>query len=156
METLLDPGYLGMFISAFLAATILPFSSDIVYGLMLLGQYDPFWTTVMASLGNWLGGMGSYYLGYFGYWLWIEKYWGVKKQNVMKWQAKVARFGSWPALLSWLPVIGDPIAIALGFFKLNVYKVAVLMLIGKTLRYITMGIIISHFPELRVWFMGGQ
>ncbi len=154
METLLEPGYLGMFFSAFLAATVLPFSSDIIYGLMLLNQYDPFWTTVMASLGNSLGGMSSYFLGYFGYWVFIEKYLQVKKAKVEAWQEKVARFGSWPALITWLPVIGDPIAIALGFFKLNVYKVAVLMLIGKSLRYITIGIIISYFPEMRDWVMG--
>ncbi len=153
MDTLFDIGYLGMFASAFLAATILPFSSDVVYGLMLIGDYDPTLTTVLASMGNWLGGMTSYYLGYFGHWVWIEKYWGLKKGKILKWEEKVRRFGSWPALISWLPVIGDPIAIALGFFRLNVYKVAVLMLIGKTLRYITFGVIIIYFPELRDWLM---
>lgn len=156
METLLEPGYWGMFLSAFLAATVLPFSSDVIYGLMLLSQYDPFWTTVMASLGNWLGGMSSYYLGFLGYWVWIEKYWGVKKAKVEKWENKARKFGAWPALISWLPIIGDPIAIALGFFKLNVYKVAVLMLIGKTLRYLTIGIVIVYFPDLRDWVMAEQ
>ena len=142
-----------MFLSAFLAATILPFSSDVIYGIMLLSNYDPVLTTTMASLGNWLGGMSSYYLGFIGYWAWIEKYWRVKKQKVEEWRAKLARFGSWPALITWLPIIGDPIAIALGFLKLNVYKVAILMLIGKTLRYVTIGLIIIYFPEMRDWFI---
>ena len=153
METLFELGYLGMFLSAFLAATILPFSSDVIYGIMLLSNYDPVLTTTMASLGNWLGGMSSYYLGFIGYWAWIEKYWRVKKQKVEEWRAKLARFGSWPALITWLPIIGDPIAIALGFLKLNVYKVAILMLIGKTLRYVTIGLIIIYFPEMRDWFI---
>ncbi len=153
METLLDPGYWGMFLSAFLAATILPFSSDVIYTIMLLGNYDPFWTTVMASLGNWLGGMSSYALGYLGYWLWIDKYLGVAPVKIEKWMLRLQKFGPWPALLSWLPVVGDPIAIALGFLKLNPYAIAVLMLLGKTLRYVTIGMLILYFPEMRDYFL---
>ena len=153
METLLDPGYWGMFLSAFLAATILPFSSDVIYAIMLLGNYDPFWTTVMASLGNWLGGMSSYALGYLGYWLWIDKYLGVAPVKIEKWMLRLQKFGPWPALLSWLPVVGDPIAIALGFLKLNPYAIAVLMLLGKTLRYVTIGMLILYFPEMRDYFL---
>jgi membrane protein YqaA with SNARE-associated domain len=153
METLLDPGYWGMFLSAFLAATILPFSSDVIYAIMLLGNYDPFWTTVMASLGNWLGGMSSYALGYLGYWLWIDKYLGVAPVNIEKWMLRLQKFGPWPALLSWLPVVGDPIAIALGFLKLNPYAIAGLMLLGKTLRYVTIGMLILYFPEMRDYFL---
>lgn len=153
METLLEPGYWGMFVSAFLAATILPFSSDIIYALMLFGNYDPFWTTFMASIGNWLGGMSSYGLGYLGYWLWVDKYLGVAPEKVELWMQRLRLFGPWPALLSWLPVIGDPIAIALGFLKLKPLPVAILMLIGKTLRYLTIGLIILYFPEMRDFFL---
>jgi membrane protein YqaA with SNARE-associated domain len=153
MENLLEPGYWGMFLSAFLAATILPFSSDIIYAIMLLGNYDPFWTTFMASIGNWLGGMSSYGLGYLGYWLWVDKYLGVTPHKIERWMQRLRRFGPWPALLSWLPVIGDPIAIALGFLKLKPLPVAILMLIGKTLRYVTVGLLILYFPEMRDFFL---
>lgn len=153
MESLLEPGYWGMFIAAFLAATILPFSSDVVYALMLIGDFSPFWTTVMASLGNWIGGMSSYGLGYLGYWLWIDKYLGVPPAKVKGWMEKLSKFGSWPALISWFPIIGDPIAIALGFLKLNPYWVGFLMLIGKSLRYVTIGLVIIYFPEMRDYFL---
>ncbi len=149
MDSLLEPGYWGMLAAAFLAATILPFSSDVIYGLMLIGDYDPVLTTIMASVGNWLGGMTSYGLGYLGYWLWIDKYLGVPPAKVQQWMDKLSRFGAWPALITWLPGIGDPIAIALGFLKLDPYAVSILMLIGKTLRYVTLGVLIHFFPEIR-------
>lgn len=145
--TFYELGYLGLFLGAFLAATILPFSSDVVFALMLYNGYDPTTSLICAVSGNWLGGLSSYALGYLGYWMLLEKYWRIKKEKVEKWRAKLQKFGPWPALITWFPIIGDPIAITMGFLKINIYKVAPLMFIGISLRFTTILILVLQFPD---------
>lgn len=100
MEFLLEYGYIGLFIGAFLAATILPMSSDVLLvGLLAVGA-DPYISVAVATAGNWLGGLTSYWLGRAGKWEWIEKYFKVKRETIEKHQHKVARYGS---LLAFLP-----------------------------------------------------
>ena len=74
MEFLIDYGYIGVFIAAFLAATVLPFSSEVVLtGVLLAGS--SYWPCMIAAtLGNFLGGMSCYWLGMLGKIEWIEKY----------------------------------------------------------------------------------
>lgn len=136
MEFLLDLGYFGLFAGAFLAATILPFSSDFLLLGILAAGGDIVWTVVWASLGNWAGGMFSYYMGYFGKWEWMERWFKVKQQTLEKQKAKIDRWGSALAFLSWLPFVGDLFAIGLGFYRVNAAKVALYMLIGKTARFV--------------------
>lgn len=125
-----------MFLVAFLAATVLPFSSDVVLSAMLVGGYEPYQLVIVAAIGNWLGGMVSYYMGYLGKWEWIEKYLGVRKSKIERYQQFVDRYGSYFGLLTWLPFIGDPLAIALGFSRTRTVPTAIWMLIGKSLRYV--------------------
>ncbi len=131
----MEYGYLSVFLISLLAATVIPFSSDIVVGGMVLYGYDPVLTLIMASLGNWAGGMSSYLLGYIGKWEWIEKYLRVKKDKVMKFSNIMHRYGPYTALVSWLPLLGDTLAVALGLFKVSPWKVSLYMLIGKSGRY---------------------
>ena len=62
MESLAEWGYLGLFISSFLAATIIPLSSELVLSILLANNYDLFASLMVASLGNWLGGISSFIL----------------------------------------------------------------------------------------------
>ena len=66
----------------------------------------------------------------------MERYMGVKHETLVKHKSKIDRFGSLLALLTWLPVVGDVFAIALGFYKVDFKKAAVLMLIGKGARFV--------------------
>lgn len=136
MEWLLDFGYIGLFLGAFLAATILPFSSDFLLLGMLAAGGNIVWTVVWASLGNWAGGMFSYYMGYWGKWEWMERWFKVKRETLEKQQCRIERYGAWLAFLSWLPFVGDIFAIGLGFYKVHTGRVALFMLIGKTLRFV--------------------
>lgn len=136
MELLLEWGYLGLFIGAFLAATIIPFSSDVLLLGMLAAGGGIVPTVLWASLGNWAGGMFSYYMGYYGKWEWVEKWFKVKRETLEKQKAKIDRWGSMLALLSWLPFVGDLFAIGLGFYKVRVVPVALFMLIGKSARFV--------------------
>ena len=81
---LISLGYFGMFLAAFLAATILPFSSEVVFTTLYWQHFSPFWLVFWASLGNILGGMTCYALGLLGKMEWIEKWMKIKKEKVVK------------------------------------------------------------------------
>ena len=129
-------GYLGLFLASFLAATVVPFSSEIIFSAMVFSGLDPWTCVYVATLGNWLGGMTSYYVGLLGKIEWIEKYFHIKKEKMESFAGKIQKHGDWLALFSFVPFIGDVIAVATGFFKCNWWKVAIYMLIGKYLRYV--------------------
>ncbi len=147
MEWLLGLGYTGMFIGAFLAATVLPFSSDVLLIGMLAAGCDVYATVAVAAAGNWLGGLASYGLGWLGRWEWIEKYLKVSRGKLERQKAKVDRYGSGLAFFTWLPFVGDVMAVALGFYKTNPKKTALFMFIGKTVRYILWAVAYFCFSE---------
>lgn len=131
----MDLGLPGLFLASFLAATVLPFSSEALLVLMLQGPWSSLSLWGVASLGNTLGGLTNYGLG-----RWLPegrtlRWFRVDPARGARWQAFVQRYGPWGALLCWLPVAGDPIAIALGLFRARPVPVAVLMFLGKALRY---------------------
>lgn len=127
--------YLILFLSSFLAATIIPFSSE-AHLLYLIGEnHNIYYLLIAASAGNTIGGMSTYLLGHLCKWTWLEKYFRIKQVKVRTYESKIQKYGVWLALLCWLPIVGDVIAVALGLFRLNWKKVLLLMLVGKALRY---------------------
>ncbi len=135
MEWLLDLGYAGLFIGSFLAATIFPFSADVLLVGMLVAGGSPWAVIGIATVGNFIGGLTSYGVGRIGKWEWIVKF-GVKPETLEKQKAKVDKYGAWAALLSWVPFIGDVIAVALGFYRAKFLPSAIFMLIGKFGRFV--------------------
>jgi membrane protein YqaA with SNARE-associated domain len=131
----LEWGYMGLFIASFLSATVVPFSSEAVLAGILLKGGDPILSIGIATLGNTLGGMTSFWIGHLAKWEWIERYLRVSKEKVMEWQPRIARYGSFFAVLSFVPFIGDAIPLALGFFRSNVWLTCFWMALGKFLRY---------------------
>ena len=134
-------GYWGLFFASFAAATILPFSSEALLSLMIYADYNIAACLVIATMGNWLGGMTSYYLGYLGKWSWLEKYMGVKKTKIERFHQRVKNKIPLAAFLCWLPAVGDLIAVSLGFLRAPVIKVALFMLAGKMIRYVIWALI---------------
>lgn len=132
----LELGYFGLFLATFLAATILPFSSEAILAGMLLAGFDPFSCLIVATVGNTLGGMSSYFLGYWGSWSILHRWFKVDENKIERWRANVNKYGSFTALLCWMPVIGDLLAIALGVFRAKMLPVFFFMTLGKTLRYV--------------------
>ena len=141
MEGFVEWGYLGLFIASFLGATIIPFSSEVVFSLLIINGYDIKVSLFVATIGNWLGGLSSYFLGRLGKWETLEKYFKLKKEKIYKFKTKIDKWGSLLAFFCWLPIIGDPIAVSLGFFRTNYILVAVWMFIGKILRYLIWALI---------------
>lgn len=136
METFVEWGYIGLFIASFLGATIIPFSSELVFSLLIIKGYDFNLSLLVATTGNWLGGLSSYFLGRLGKWSTLEKYFRLKKEKIVKFKTNIDKWGSLLAFFCWLPIIGDPIAVGLGFFRTNFLLVAIWMFIGKLIRYI--------------------
>lgn len=150
MEWLIDYGYWGLFVGAFLAATLIPFSSDVqLVALLALGA-NPFIAVFVATLGNWLGGLSSYWVGYIGNWRWIEKYMRVSRQTLLRQQQKVNRYGSVLALMTWFPLVGDVMAVALGFYRVRFVPTALFMLVGKGARFVVWAIIFFYLKPLFV------
>ena len=128
-------GLLGLFIGCFLAATVLPFSSDALYVAVLLATKEPAACLLLGSLGNWLGGVTTYFLRRLARWDWLEKTFKVKPETLEKQKKKIDKYGVWVALLSWVPFIGDVIALALGFYKSPAVWTIILLLVGKFGRF---------------------
>ena len=136
MEFLLSYGYMGMLVAAFLAASILPFSSEaVMVGLQAAGL-DPIFLIVYGTIGNVLGSMFNYTIGRLGKMEWIEKYLHVKKEDLDKAHRFMAGRGAWMGLLSVIPVVGDVITVALGLMRANVVIVGISVTISKLLRYV--------------------
>ncbi|NNC95197.1 MAG: DedA family protein [Chitinophagales bacterium] len=128
-------GYLGLFLSSFLSATVLPLASEAVFGVLILNGFDPVLCTTVATFGNFLGGTTSYFIGRAGNWKWIEKYMGVNEKRVIKSKIYLDKYGAYSALLSWVPILGDILILMLGFFKVKILPVFVYMFVGKLFRY---------------------
>jgi membrane protein YqaA with SNARE-associated domain len=144
MEFLQEWGYIGLFVGAFLSATIIPFSSDVLLVGILAAGGEPLTSFFIATAGNWLGGLTSFGLGWLGKWEWIEKWLKVSKEKLLTQKSKIDKYGPLLALFSWTPFVGDLFAIGLGFYKLNFYKCAFYMLIGKGTRF-AFWIVLFHF-----------
>lgn len=129
--------YLLLFISAFGAATLLPLQSEaVLVGLLMQHQYSVASLIIVASIGNILGSCINWYLG-----LRIErfkdkKWFPVSENNMIKAEKIYQKYGFWSLLLSWLPVIGDPITLIAGLFREKFWRFLLMVFIAKTGRYI--------------------
>lgn len=136
LEFLADYGYWGMFLASFLAATIVPLSSEAVFSLVLYSGAQPVLCWFFATLGNVLGALTCYWIGRLGKIDWIEKYLNipyVKLRSAVDWMHKK---GSFLAIFTFLPIVGDLIAVALGYMRSNFIWVTIFISIGKGLRYL--------------------
>lgn len=135
-QLLIDWGYPGLFISAMLAGSIVPFSSELVLIALVKLGLDPMYCILSASLGNTVGGMSCYYIGYLGKIEWVEKFLKVKHSKIEKMQERLHKRGALMAFFAFLPGIGEVIAIALGFMRSNAYLTLSTMFLGKFIRYV--------------------
>lgn len=141
-------GYLGLFIISFLSATVIPFSSDAIVGVMTGLDYSLFGLWAVASIGNTMGGMTNFFIGKLGKTEWLHKYLKISEKRIEKATGIVKKYSTIAAFFSWLPGIGDALALVLGIFKANVYKVLIFMFIGKSLRYAVIIILVKFGMSL--------
>lgn len=133
---LIDWGYWGMLLAAFLAGSFIPFSSEaVMLGLMAAGL-DPWGLVVYGSIGNILGSMFNYGFGRLGKMEWIERYLHIKREKIEKTQQFLAGRGAWTGFFAFLPILGSAVMITLGLMRANVFISFLSCSIGKILRYI--------------------
>ena len=110
--------YVGLFVTAFVAATILPMQSEAaLVGLVLTDAY-PVWALIaVASLGNVLGSVANWLLGRGVERFWSRRWFPVKPAALDRAQNWYRRYGKWSLLLSWVPIIGDPLTVVAGVLR---------------------------------------
>ena len=115
----------SLFISSFLAATLLPGGSEAALFGVLKGYPETLWAALLvATIGNTLGGMFSFGMG-----------WLLPQTQQLKHVEKLRRYGTPALLLAWVPLLGDALCLAAGWLRLNPWQAALFMVIGKFARY---------------------
>jgi len=128
--------YLSLFVISFLAATILPFSSELTLaGLMATSSYDNSLLLIVASFGNILGSIVNWILGFYSRNLAIKKWFPFKETQIERSSKWFNKFGRWSLLFAWVPIIGDPITLAAGLLRVKFIEFIILVTIGKVSRY---------------------
>jgi membrane protein YqaA with SNARE-associated domain len=138
-------GLSTLFLVSFVSATLLPLGSEpALFGLIKLNP-DLLWSAVLvATAGNTLGGMFDWWLGYEAHQV-VDK-WGHSRSHVkaIEW---LQRLGPKACLLSWLPVVGDPLCAVAGWLRMPFWRCTGYMLVGKFLRYVVMTtVLMKMFP----------
>lgn len=136
-DILINYGPWGMFIAAFLAGSILPFSSETVMVALFAAGVNPWTLLLMASVGNSLGGVTCYYVGYLTTPERVQHIFHIKEKHMNLAHALVTRWGAWIGFFCWLPIIGDAILVTLGIMRSNPLLTNIMMILGRTLRYTT-------------------
>lgn len=143
-----EVGYLALFISSFLSATVLPMSSEAVVVAMIIGGFDVMLTITVATIGNVLGSMTTYWLGYIGDWKRISRWIGITSDKAERFMSHTQKYGAWFGLLVWVPAIGDVIALCLGLLRISFWESTVMITIGKAARYIVLAYLTIKGIEL--------
>jgi len=145
-------GLPAVFTVSFVSATLLPMGSEpVLFGYLKLNP-DMFWVAILvATIGNTLGGMLDWLMG-FGASKAHEKLLGPKEHKLLKWFEKL---GPQALLLSWLPIVGDPLCAVAGWLRLPWLPCLMYMAIGKFLRYLTMTYALLMVPD-GFWTAIGQ
>ena len=128
--------YLLLFGSAFLAATILPFSSELLLFAMLRDGGDPLLLVIIATLGNTLGAVVNWLLGVYLLRFQDRRWFYVSRDQIARAQRWYRRYGFWSLLFAWMPLGGDALTLIAGIMKLRLWLFLALVGSGKGLRYI--------------------
>jgi membrane protein YqaA with SNARE-associated domain len=132
--------YLGLFASALLAATIVPMQSEaILVALLIAGDLPPWALIAVATFGNVGGSVINWWLGLYlqrSVTVKDHRWFTVTPARLAEAIAWYQRYGRWSLLLSWLPIIGDPLTLAAGFLREPLPRFVLIVLIAKLSRYL--------------------
>ena len=129
--------YLSLFFISFLAATILPFSSELTLaGLISTSNYDNLLLLIFASFGNVLGSVFNWSLGFYSRNLTTKKWFPFKETQIERSSKWFSKFGKWSLLFAWIPIVGDPLTFVAGLLRVRFLDFIILVAIGKVSRYL--------------------
>jgi membrane protein YqaA with SNARE-associated domain len=135
--------YIGLFLSAFGAATLLPLQSEAVLtGLLLAGKQPTLLLLLVATVGNVLGSAVNWWLGIYLE-QWRERRWfPFTSAQLQTAQHRYQRYGYWSLLLSWVPVVGDPLTLVAGILREPLWKFLLLVTVAKGARYLVLALLV--------------
>ena len=134
-EFLVANGYPALFLLSFLASTLIPLGSEWLLVALIVQGFPPLPVILVASTGNLLGAGTSYGIGVCGSPFLTTRIMRLGENERLRAERFFAKYGSWSLLLSWLPVIGDPLCVVAGMMKVSLGRFALLVVIGKVTRY---------------------
>jgi len=134
-------GYLGIFLAAFIASTLLPAPSELILIVAFENNFNVYLVILIATLGNVLGSLTNYYIGYFSNSEKLIKKFNLNQTKIDTWTHKSETYGFWLGLLAWLPFIGDPLMAVVGFLKVKIIPLTLTITFGKLTRYIIVTLI---------------
>ena len=126
--------YITLFTVAFLSATLLPLGSEALLLYDISQQHTIILLWIVATVGNTLGAMFNYWLGLKGE-VYLEKKGYVSTEKVEKARSMFDKYGGWTLLLSWAPVIGDPLTFIAGVLRYDFKMFGIIVFVAKGLRY---------------------
>lgn len=139
LETITEaPGLPALFAVSFLASTILPLGSEWLVVVLLLQGVSPIFVVFTASIGNFLGACTTYMIGRWGSHFLIHRVLRISDRQLLRPKQLYVKYGLWSLLLSWVPVIGDPLCLLAGLFKVDLGRFSLLVFTGKFFRYATL------------------
>ena len=136
MDYFSELGHVGLFIAAFLAATILPLSSEIVLSALLLSGLPPTTLVIIATIGNVLGSLTNYALGYWVSLVVVKKWLRMSEDDFLRAEQRFIKYGTFALFFAWVPVIGDPLTVIAGVLRVRLLWFLILVTAGKLLRYV--------------------
>lgn len=130
-------GYFGLFLAALAAATLLPAQSEaVLVGLLLSESFSPWMLLGVATFGNVLGSLANWLIGRYIERLRGKRWFPVNEQQLDKAQRAYHRYGRWSLLLSWVPIIGDPLTVVAGTMREPLWSFLLLVTLAKGSRYL--------------------
>jgi len=136
MEYFIEFGYLGLFVASFLAATILPLSSEVVLSALLLNDFSPVNVVTIATIGNVLGSLTNYALGYWASLEVVKKWLKISEQEFLRAEKRFTKYGIFSLCFAWVPIIGDPLTVIAGILRIPLLWFVILVAAGKLMRYV--------------------
>jgi len=133
-----SPGLPALFLLSFLAATILPIGSEWLLVILVLQGISPTNVIITASIGNFLGACTTYLIGMWGSDFFIRTILRISDRQLARAKTVYEKYGVWSLLLSWVPVVGDPLCLLAGLFRVGFGRFSLLVFIGKFSRYATL------------------
>lgn len=131
--------YVGLFLAAFGAATVLPMQSEaVLVGMLLSDQYVVSTLLAVATFGNVLGSALNWLLGRSVERFRHKRWFPVSESKLEKAQQSYLRYGRWSLLLSWVPIIGDPLTVVAGVMREPLWSLLLIVTLAKGVRYLVL------------------